>query len=386
MKRLILSLLKNPLRLFAIIAWNMRLWKARRSGTRSIVFNLHNDYFFDIFKPVYERLKQDPGVQVYFAWRHDRPHMHQYLLQRVSAEMLISNALSPFIGFDLFITAEVTGPDFPVSGLSTRTIQMYHGTGTYNLWEKIDVLNRFDAHLLIGPQYRPFLDAAYAQVARKPHLYEVGYPKLDLLIPDEKILTSRRRHYKLSDDKPVILYAPHWNSAGSLHAFAEDMILALAALDVQVLVKVHNYLYVEYKNQMWDQRLHGIPACHPNVHIVDEPDTQRVYPLADVMITDTGTTAALEFSVLQRPLLVYHNDAWFSDKTHYEVEEAICETALLFDTLEQMTDVLISIFSGSAASILNTQKKAQKELIENYLYNPGNASEEAVHAIKEELN
>jgi hypothetical protein len=386
MKRLILALLKNPLRLFAIIAWNLRLWKLRRAGRRSVVFNLHNDYFFDIFKPVYELLKQDPSMEVWFAWRHDRPALRHYLLQRVQPRALISNAISPFIGFDLFITAEVTGPDFPVSGLPTRTVQMYHGTGTYNLWEKIDVLNRFDAHLMIGPQYRPFLDAAYAKTSRTPHLYEVGYPKLDLLIPSPDALASRRKQYQLTDDKPVILYAPHWNPAGSLHAFAEDIIIALASLDAHVLVKVHNYLFVQYKEQMWDQRLQGMPACHHNVRIVDEPDTQRVYALADVMITDTGTTAALEFSLLKRPLLVYRNIDWFQDKAHYEVEEAICQTALLFDALPEMTDLLKSIFAGSAEGILNTQRKAQEMLVNRYLYHPGTAAPTAVEAIQKELH
>jgi CDP-glycerol glycerophosphotransferase (TagB/SpsB family) len=149
---------------------------------------------------------------------------------------------------------------------------------------------------------------------------------------------------------------------------------------------VHNYLFVQYKEQMWDQRLQGMPACHHNVRIVAEPDTQRVYALADVMITDTGTTAALEFSLLKRPLLVYRNIDWFQNKAHYEVEEAICQTALLFDALPEMTDLLKSIFAGSAEGILNTQRKAQEMLVNRYLYHPGTAAPTAVEAIQKELH
>lgn len=385
MKRLIMALLRNPLRLFTIIAWNMRLWMHRKRGTRSIVYNLHNDYFFDIFRSIYDELKQDNTIDVWFSWRADRPKLKAYLLDHVGKKLLISNAISPFVNFDLFVTAEVTGPDFPISGMSTKTMEIYHGTGTYNLWEKIAVLNRFDAHLMIGPQYQSFLHAAYATTRRTPRLFPVGYPKLDDMdIPPEEV-AQRKRFYGIEDNKPVILYAPHWNPAGSIHAFSESIIIALAAFDAHVLVKVHNYLFVEYRAQMWDERLHGMPSCHYNVHIIDEPDTQRVYPLANVMITDTGTTAALEFSLLSRPLLVYQNPLWFQGKSHYEVEADICKTALLFDTLEQMTALLKNILDGTAADILKQQQAAQKQLIESYLYNPRNATDAAVKAIKELL-
>ena len=182
MSRLLKLFASDILNIFRLFAYLVIFFIYRISGIKTIVFNLHHDYFFDIFKPVYNELKKNKQIKIFFSYSYENKKLKTYLLQNCSHKLLISNYISPFIPFDLFICPEITGPDFPISFLKTKTIQIYHGTGVYNLFEKSDVLNRFDIHFAIGPQYLDFIEEAYKNADKKPVIYKIGYPKLDSLL------------------------------------------------------------------------------------------------------------------------------------------------------------------------------------------------------------
>ncbi|MCD4795742.1 MAG: CDP-glycerol glycerophosphotransferase family protein [Candidatus Cloacimonetes bacterium] len=386
MKRFIFMLLKNPLQIFKLIYYYFVIRNAKRKGIRTIVFNLHHDYFYDILYPVYKRLKQHKNIRIYFAYLHKKKPLIEYLEKRIEKKLLISNRISPFINFDLFICPEITGPDFPVSFLKTKTIEVYHGNGISAFYEKKDVLNRFDVHFTVGPKFNEFLDFAYKDKTQKPTIYNVGYPKLDILL-QEYLLTKRLEKEYKTKNKFTILHAPHWNPFGSLHAFGVAIIEMLASFDVQLLIKPHHYLYAQYPEMDWKGKLEELENRFDNIVIIKRPNTQEVYPLADVMISDTGTSAPFEYSLLKRPLFIFCNEDWFEGEQHAYEERRICETSICFKKLDELKKYIQQLLTGSPEmkKLIEEQKKKQEKLISDLLYNPGTAAERSYQAVLKEL-
>ena len=222
MKRLLFLLLKKPIAIFKLVYYSWLFLYYKFTNQKTIVYNLHYDYFFDIFHPIYDELKKKKNIKVYFSYLHDNLILKKYLLDNCDKHQLISNKISPFLPFSLFICAEITGPDFPLNLLKTRKLQIYHGNGISGFHNKIDVLQRFDAHFALGPNFNYFFEAFFSD-SYMPNIYNVGYPKMDLLLTKTKNTEKRREHYH-SKKRPTILYAPHWNPFGSLHYFQTKLI------------------------------------------------------------------------------------------------------------------------------------------------------------------
>jgi CDP-glycerol glycerophosphotransferase (TagB/SpsB family) len=300
----------------------------------------------------------------------------------------ISNKISPFVAFDLFICSEITGPDFPFKFLKTRKLETYHGNGISGFHKKIEVIRKFDAHFAIGPKFNEFLDSIYTD-GEKPNIYNVGYPKLDILLKKSALSEELRKLYKLRD-KPTVLYAPHWNPYGSLHIFGTKIIEELVKYDINLLIKPHHYLYAKYPEDNWKNRFDDFAGKYEHVTLVTRPNTQELYPIADLMISDTGTSAPFEFCILQKPLLVFANYALFNENPNEDnsEEKAILEASICFDNLQNFTQMMEAFLNKNETFIkeIESQKKRQKALIDSLLYNPGNASSYAEKAILKEIN
>ncbi|MFO7895632.1 MAG: CDP-glycerol glycerophosphotransferase family protein [Candidatus Cloacimonadales bacterium] len=389
MSRLIKLILSNPLAIFEIIYYWIKLFFMHTRGRKLVVFNSHHDYFIDIFNPIHLELKDYRGIDIYYSIDTDDKKMYSALEEKDLHAKIISNKISPFIPFDLFICSEITGPDFPFKLLKTKKLITYHGNGISGFHKKIDVIKRFDAHFAIGPKFNQFLESIYPN-EKLPRIYNVGYPKLDILLQENKLTKKLKQLYKIRADKPTILYAPHWNPFGSLHYFDTKIIDNLVQYDINLLIKPHHYLYAQYPEANWEARLKKYDEKYRNVTLVTRPNTQELYPLADLMISDTGTSAPFEFCILQKPLFVFANKEWFEefpDEDNSE-EEAILAASICFEEFEQFRAMFQEFIDQSALFLqqLAAQKSRQKHLIDCLLYNPGQATEKAVAAILRELD
>jgi hypothetical protein len=368
---LIVELIKNSLILLFYKFW----------GYKTIVYNLHETYFFDIFSTIYKRLENKQKTVVYFSYRQENKELYNYLITKVDPKKIVSNHISPFLIFDLFICPEITGPDFPINYFPTKKIEIYHGTGTANLYAKKDVLNRFDAHFAIGVKFNEFIEYAYADKKIKPRIFNVGYPKLDVLVSDYNPILP----YDLDKNKPTLLYAPHWPEYSSLYKFQEEILSVLAKFDANILIKPHNYLYTKFPVMNWQNRLMEFSKQHKNVTFVLEPNTQELYPISDIMITDTGTTAALEFSLLSKPVIINYDAHWFEINDYTDIETDLCDLGFRFEDLSTLSSIIQNIIAGEYTEEIFTQQKKQKKIIENYLYPVGTATDRAIDAINKLL-
>lgn len=381
-------LTNTPLDVFKIISWNLKMILLKLSGKKTIVFNIQTDYFYHIFEPVYNILKKDKRIEIFFSIFENNQDVLDFLKSYAPARSMLSSFISPFIYFDLFITSEINGPDFPVSLLPTIKIQMYHGTGVYPLYQKTDVLSRFNLHFAVGPQFVEFIKTLPCDKLKQNKYAKIGYPKLDTIFyPDLKLNEQIQKTYN-TQDKFVILYTPHWNTYGSLHVFSLEMIKQLAKLqNVVILLKVHHFLFTKFKGYNWKQVLSQFCLEHQNVVLVTRPNTQEIFALGDMMITDTGTTSALEFSITKKPVFVFFNQQWFDHNQNTEVEKQIIDTAINFTTIAEIVDYVQKLQSKDEEFMqaISVQRQKQQQLIDNYLFNPGCATQEAVKVIKRVL-
>lgn len=386
--RFLKTIFTDPFNIIRILSLNLKMLFFRLQGKKTIVYNIQMDYFYNTFEPIYLELQKNKEIVVYFAYYASSQKLHEYLKTFLSSKYLISSMISPFVWFDLFITAEINGPDFPFSFLPTHNIQLYHGTGVYPLYNKIEVLSRFDVHFAIGPQLIDFLKTLPRKKKNQNNYVKVGFPKLDTIShPDPVLVNELKKQYNIQDEF-VILYTPHWNPNGSLHVLSLDLVARLTQLEnVKILIKVHNFLYTRFKEDNWQEKLQKFVDKYANVVYVTRPNTQDIFPLGDMLITDTGTTAAFEFSITQKPVFVFYNPQWFENNQNSEVEKQIINTAFNFTTIDEIVEYTRKVKDGNAEmqQEIKDQQIKQQNLIDKYLFNPGKATEVAVRAIKREL-
>ncbi len=384
MKILIKNLITDPLLIYKAFYYSLLIFSYRLRGIKTVVCNIHYDYFFDILRPLYQKLSDHPDVRVFFSYKKG---LKNYLQKHVNRRTLIRNTISPYIPFDIFICPETDIPDFPAFYLKTKTVELYHNTGTFNLYDKKDVLNKFDIHLSIGPQFNDFIEYAYDGMDKAPVIYNTGYARLDLLFEKPPTINTLIDEYSINS-KPIILYVPHWHPGGSLHNFKENIIESLASFNAHVLIKPHNYIIENIMDIGWLGKFKSLESRFNNITYVDKHDTQELYSLADIMITDTGTTAAIEFSLLHKPLILFYNENWFLGKIHVEPEKDICDTAFRLTDMDGLRETIRLLIAEDSqiTSLLEEQRKKQDTLIKKYLFNPGRATEKSANAILKEIN
>lgn len=167
----------------------------------------------------------------------------------------------------------------------------------------------------------------------------------------------------------------------------EEIITNLAKFPILLLIKPHNYLYKKYAAFNWRERILSLCDKFENVKFITEADTQIVYTISDMMITDPGTTVSLEFSLLKRPIVIYANENWFAYKEDVIIERALYDTAFSFKTVEELAKIIDNFIKKdeNLLQAIEKQKEEQEIILEKYLYNPGNSTPKAIEAIEKEL-
>ena len=191
-----------------------------------------------------------------------------------------------------------------------RRVHLFHGVaGKYGL----------DAPVAIAPVVRSFDRVMFANEDRLGRYIEagivepdgdraqlIGYPKVDCLVDGS---LDRRRIQKglgLDPSRPTVLYAPTWSPDSSLNRLGPALIPALAALDVNVVVKLHDRSFDSRSRTAhspdWREALDPLCAAARAV-AARGSDIEPYLYAADVLVTD-HSSAGFEFMLLDRPLVV----------------------------------------------------------------------------------
>ena len=352
---------------------------------KTIIYPLSNDYFFCHFKPVYEVLKKDRRLNVFFMYRYkfvfpvyghyDKKDVIDYLGKNVEKRFIVPDFYESFSP-DLIISSEMHPTfEFPERYNSVKKMQIYHGVGIYNFFEAMPNLTRYDVHCAVGPQYAPYLNELRRH---RPdvRVYNTGFPKTDELFNHKP---------KPAGDKKVIVYSAHWSEHASLQRFDEDIINTMCGVpNAEVWVRPHNHLFVETEKD-WKGKFSALTTKHHNLRVIYDPDNCESYRQADIVVTDISSTATLEASILGLPVVVFDNQEWFHGKSHTSIERMVLDVAIRFNSLNGLTQSLTAIIEGRMDTVLQDKRNKQKQVVSESLYSPGHATENVVEVIMKEI-
>lgn len=285
----------------------------RAHRRRRILFEAASPMSFAIFRPIYERLKLDHRVELWFTsygsvWEPE---------QIFNPQGVTDNVVAPGIAAGLKVDAYVNADFWDMTWLRRRTrrIHLFHGVaGKYQLDAPVELaptIATFDCLMFVNAdRRRRYVEAGLVpdDDVRAP---VVGYPKLDRLVDGSLDRAEVAGTLALDTDIPTVIYAPTWSPHSSLNAMGLEVVDRLAAEGLQVIVKLHDRSYDRRERGSggvdWAARLSRYER-HPLVRIARETDGCPFLAVSDAMVSD-HSSIAFEYMLLDRPIVVIDRPA-----------------------------------------------------------------------------
>lgn len=262
-----------------------------------VAFRSKRPMNYEMFRPIHGRLLDDPRVKVVLygksAGRSDAD-----LLDKIGAlpARRRPNWLVKYTAPDVLFSA-----DFLMATKRARmSIQIFHGVSIKNYFLN-ERIHHYDHVFATGPyMIRRYEERGFFEPG-DPKLRHVGLPKTDRLTDGTLDRTCFLEAAGLDPALPTVLYAPSWGEVSSLDRMGEELLRALAAMPLNVLVKLHDNAYDErYSMRDWRALLNELQGPH-----FAAPDLFDVIPFmqaSDILVTDISSVA-FEWLQVDRPLV-----------------------------------------------------------------------------------
>lgn len=283
------------------------IWR-RAHERRRVLFDAASPMSFAVFRPVYERLRQDPRLDLWFT-AHGRVWAPEAIYGPAGITTnVVPPGIAAWMKVDLYINADFW--DMTWLYRRTRRIHLFHGVaGKYGL----------DAPVDLAPTIAAFDSLMFANEDRRSRYIEaglvpdddikaalVGYPKVDCLVDGSIDGRAVLGSLGLDPRRPTVIYAPTWSPYSSLHDIGDELIERIAAAGLQLIVKLHDRSYDRRLRGSggidWAERLARYDA-HPLVRAVRDADGSPFLAASDALISD-HSSIAFEFMLLDRPIVV----------------------------------------------------------------------------------
>jgi len=273
---------------------------------KRILFTGYAPVHFVCFRPVYERLRRVPGVQVFLSGGREPDFEGDGELGPVSAAELYRPFRIPpgrvlsldamrRQRFDMVFCAHVSGY-FPRE--DGERVQIFHGLSFRNMAVRRDVLV-YDHLFITGPYMQRTFQEQQLLRPKDPRLVPIGFPKVDRLVDgtlDRRAILGR---LGISGRRPVLLYAPTGQRGNSLETLGEEVIRRLRATGrYDILIKLHDH--PRDASVDWSKRLR--PLLDGHTKLVRDFDIVPYLFVADLLISDASSVSS-EYSLLDRPMV-----------------------------------------------------------------------------------
>jgi CDP-glycerol:poly(glycerophosphate) glycerophosphotransferase len=277
-----------------------RLWPRR-----DVLVELRTPVYHAVLAPIAEALAARPGVRVWYT--SETPDRLRPL---VPAGQFLTHADVEWRRFDLYLNAD----PWAAARLRrcARRVNFFHGVaGKYDLDSPAGLPLGFESYdhvaFINRDRMRRYLDAG---IVTRQQAVLVGYPKLDRLARGGFDPAAIRAALGLDRGRPVVLYAPTYSEASSLHIAGEAIVRALVGAGFSVVVKLHD------RSLDADPRFHGgidwrarfaalvTEAGPARLHFAEGADASPLLAAADLMVTD-HSSVGFEYLVRDRPLIVF---------------------------------------------------------------------------------
>lgn len=339
---------------------------------RRILFFAKQPVRYALFRPIHEKLNQDPHIEVFFCgkWYGQRDAGPLFSVLGLEREKLISTSWARYKAFDMYIS-----PGFNLVGRRARVkVQIFHGVSFKNYAISPRALD-YDKLFLVGPYMkRRFIEQGIL-CHDDSRMEMIGMPKVDCLVDGTLSREEIRERLALNPNLPTVLYAPTWSEESSLYLMGEELIKTVGQMEVNLLVKLHDNCYDQRKNSInWGEKLEGL--MRPNVRHIRDYDICPYLYVSDMLISDASSVSN-EFLLLDRPIIfVDVPRKWEKIKHRLDLDTWGRKVGTTVSTIPELKKAL-----GDAIEHPERQSEIRRQAARDIFYEPGGATTRAVEKI-----
>ena len=338
--------------------------------THRILVDARTPVHYAMFAPVHRAMEDDERVRFYFIASEEPDKAASIFRDAGPNARLIGPTAAAVTKFDAYLTSDFMWPRLLYK---TCRIQMFHGVGgkygfdapteSLDAWHRLWFVNRRRLQNCVN---------AGALAADSPAIRLVGMPKVDCLVDGSLSRDAVLTALGLPPERPTVLYAPTWSPASSLNAMGVALIDRLQAMQVNVIVKLHDRscdLRPQYSGGIdWVATLRPRLRAGSSV-LAPEADICPYLAAADVMITD-HSSCGFEYLLLDRPLVRIHRPDLIALANIHEDY-----VRLLSDVSETTTAVDDTVAAVERALADPTEKASTRRVVAaDLFYEPGTAT------------
>lgn len=368
-------------------------------GKKILVISVEELFFIPFVLPIfYEICQKTNKISIYISSTYSNSSKF------VIFSMPTIKFFNPNINKSLFLVDMFLSPSIYANGpKNALKIHISHNQPVKYQALPEENFRKYNAHFLIGPLHRKQTEQTiriYKIFKSSIKLYNIGYPKSDLLLNSfydrEKILL----YLKLKVSSKTIIYAPSWEEGLSLRCYGIDIIKQILKIpNINLIVKLHPMSYVQKDHPQyfmytggidWEKKL-SIFNHYSNFRNIIDDNVDPYLEVSDVMVTDISGVA-LEYILLDRPIIYidcpeYYNTTLKhiyklngrSDTTYIKNDpkaNAGRHTGLLVKEINELSGMLKVCLNNPDINSVKRRKFAM-----SLRYNPGKSSKVAANKI-----
>jgi CDP-glycerol:poly(glycerophosphate) glycerophosphotransferase len=348
----------------------------RRSGSRRILVDARTPVNFTMIAPVYRAMAADPRVEFFFTGSEE-PHRLHEIYREAPGIRLVTPARARVMRFDAYVASDFMWQPLP---RGTCRIQVFHGVGgkygfdapdtSMRAWDRIFFVNE--------RRLRNFIRAG-AIDGDSPAIRLVGLPKADALVNGAWTREGVLELLGLDPGRATVLYAPTWSPASSLNRLGVELVRALLATDVNVIVKLHDRSCDRracYSGGVdWPAVIERLLAGTRGV-LAHGSDVSPYLVGSDLLITD-HSSAGFEYLLRDRPIVRIHcPDLIQLANIHPDYVDLLASVA---ESVDGVPDAVAAVDRGLGApsALGNARRSAAADLF----YRPGGATARSVRQL-----
>ncbi|GMR16979.1 MAG: hypothetical protein BMS9Abin32_027 [Gammaproteobacteria bacterium] len=355
-------------------------------GAMKILFAGYAPVHFRCFQPLFERLRDLPGVEVFVSgglrtktadgYDYDTAAMYEGF--GLPAETVLPVEAIREMDFDVQFSAHTK---LILPRRVDKRIQIFHGVSFRNKAVRPENMG-CDHYFVIGPyMLRRFTEAGLLR-ENDARVANIGFMKTDALVDGSLQRESILQGVGFDGSRPVVLYAPTGAKRNSLETMGEDVIRKLlAANKYDLLIKPHDH--PKNKDVDWATYLHRYEGAHCRI-VEPREDVIPMLFVADLLISDASSVVN-EYTLLDRPIL-------FLDTPDLLDQARDARYSMLdLDTWGRAGGMVAEsagdVPSLVAESLADPQRMSlvRRRIAENLFFNHGRATDAAMNWMQEHI-
>jgi len=357
-----------------------------QGSTVKILFAGYAPVHFRCFQPLYERLQDRPGVEVYVSGglRTKTDSGYEY------------DAESMYAGFGLppetiLPVESIRDMDFDVQ-FSAHTklilprrvekrIQIFHGVSFRNKAVRPENMG-CDYYFVIGPYMLNRFTEAGLLGENDSRVAQIGFMKTDALVNGSLQKEPILKNVGFDGTRPVVLYAPTGAKRNSLETMGEDVIRELLAVGkYDLLIKPHDH--PKNKDVDWPTYLRRYESAHCRI-VEPRDDVIPMLFIADLLISDASSVVN-EFTLLDRPILFLDTPDLLDQARDARHSMLDLDTwgrggGLIAKTANDVPTLVVESLANPKQMSL-----VRRRIAENLFFNHGRATETAMEWMQENI-